>query len=257
MTYFSGEPAMAENPPRRRLLLSAFAAAASLSVAAGLGLGLGFAPAALAQGTGLLYDPQPPADSAYVRIIALGNAPVDVILNGTRRIKGMSAGEPSDYLVLPAGSHHFELRGAGSTARQATVAVQAGRAMTIAFVSPQADAAPLLFEDRPNTNKLKALVAVYHLHQKSGALDMLAGDGGTRVFSAVTYGASNSLSVNPITVDLFAAAAGEKGRITSTSLSMAPGGTYSLFLVPNDKNALELRGRVNRVERYTGSAKSS
>lgn len=246
---------MLEHPPRRRMLLSAFARAAALSAAVVLGLGL--APAAVAQGTGLLYDPQPPADSAYVRVIALGNAPVDVVLNGSRRIKAMSAGEPSDYLVLPAGSHHFELRGSGSAVRQATVAVQAGRALTIAFVSPQSDAAPLLFEDRPNTNKLKALVAVYHLHAKSGALDLLAGDGSTRVFSAVNYGASNALSVNPITVDLFAAAAGEKSRISSTSLTMSPGGTYSLFLVPNDKNALELRGRVNRVERYTGSAKSS
>jgi alginate O-acetyltransferase complex protein AlgF len=238
---------MFKHSPRRRALLSAFA----LTAAVGLS-----SPVA-AQSTGLLYDPQPPADSAYVRIIVLGTMPVDVALNGVRRIKGMTAGEPSDYLVLPAGAHRFELRSTGSPVREATVNVQAGRALTIAFVSPQPDAAPLLFEDRPNTNKLKALVAVYHLHAKSGPLDVLAADGGTRVFSAVAYGTSSALSVNPITVDLHAANPGDKGRLASASLSMTPGGTYSLFLVPGDKNALELRARVNRVERYTGPAKSS
>ncbi|NEX61073.1 alginate O-acetyltransferase AlgF [Noviherbaspirillum galbum] len=211
---------------------------------------------AAAQSTGLLYDPQPPADSAYVRVIALGAGPVDVSVAGVKRIKGLAAGEPSEYMVLAAGKHQFELSVNGKPGRRAAVNVQSGRVLTIAFAGAEGDA-PIVFEDRANTNKLKAVLAVYHLHAKSGALDLLAGDGSTRVFQNVAYGSSSALSVNPVSVDVFAAAAGDKAKLASASLAMAPGGTYSLFLVPGPKNALELHALTNRIERYTGSPKSS
>ncbi|WP_194723914.1 alginate O-acetyltransferase AlgF [Noviherbaspirillum malthae] len=212
--------------------------------------------ASAAQSTGLLYDPQPPADSAYVRIIALGTAPMEVAVDGARRIKALAASEPSEYLVLPAGPHQFELRGGGRT-RHATVNVQSGRALTLAFITAQADAAPVVFEDRPNANKLKAVVAVYHLHAKSGALDVSTADGSTRVFANVGFATSSAIPVNPITVDLIASAAGDKARLTGARLAMAPGGTYSVFLVPDAKGNLELRTRTNQIERFTGAHHSS
>jgi alginate O-acetyltransferase complex protein AlgF len=237
---------MLRHSPRRRNVMAALL----LTAAAGLPL------AAVAQSNGLLYDPQPPADSAYVRVIALGAGAMDLTIDGTRRIKGLATAEPSEYLVLPAGPHQLALHGGGST-RHATVNVQAGRALTLAFVAAQADAVPIVFEDRPNANKLKAVVAVYHLHAKSGALDVLTADGNTRVFANVSYAASSAIPVNPITVDLIASAAGDKARLAGANLVMAPGGTYSVFLVPDAKGTLEVRTRTNRIERYTGAGKPS
>ena len=54
---------------------------------------------ASAQQAGTLYDPEPPADSAYVRFIVLGSGAVDVLVDGKPRVTKLAAGTPSDYLV--------------------------------------------------------------------------------------------------------------------------------------------------------------
>lgn len=228
--------------PRRRLLL-----------AAGL-LGLCGAWPALAQQTGLLYDPDPPADSAYVRVIvAAPGAPLDLAVDGKARLTGLRFGEPSDYLVLPAGAHTLTLA-PGKGAREAVrTAIQApkGRAVTIALMARDGDGKPLVFEDKANANKLKAVLGVYHL--AGGApLDVLAGSGGQAVFPALEAGKAAYRSVNPISVDLALAAPGGGERLAATSLSMDFGGTYSLLILPGEGGKPRLTATLNKVERYTG-----
>jgi len=206
------------------------------------------ATAARADATGLLYDPQPPANSAYVRVInaAAGNA-VDVSVDGRARLRGIGPGEASEYLVLPAGKRALAI---GATKVELDVA--AGRALTVAF---KGDAKPWIFEDKANTNKLKAVVAVYYLADKGAAVDVLTADGATKVFTGVAPGTSTGRAVNPIKVDLIAANAGSTAALAKANLAMEPGGTYSLLIYPGARGELAARGLLNKVERYTGKPK--
>lgn len=212
-------------------------------------------PVASAQPTGLLYDPEPPVDSAYVRIIlASPEGSVDVFVDGRPRIRNLEAGAASEYMVLAVGKHTVALHLPGKSAAQleAPLEVVRGRAMTVAFPALRADAAPVLFEDKANSNKLKALLAVYHLNAKAGPLDVLTADGGTKVFSDVAYGASRSLQVNPISIEMIATKVDDKVPQARTSLAMTQGGTYSVLLLSGKGGKLTAHAVQNKIERYTG-----
>ena len=207
-----------------------------------------------AQTNGALYDPQPPADSAYVRVIVVSaDGPVDVQLDGKPRLHGLAGAAPSDYMVVKAGAHKLSLQLAGKpTAVDVNLEVVAGRSMTIALPALRADSKPQFFEDKANANKLKAVLTFYHLAPKAGPVDMLTADGSTKVFSAVAPGALASLSVNPIAVELQATRPGDKAGLAKASLTMAQGQTYSLLLLPGDGDKLVLKAGINTLERYTG-----
>jgi alginate O-acetyltransferase complex protein AlgF len=213
---------------------------------------------ALAQPAGQLYDPEPPADSAYVRVLVVNaDAPVDVLVDGRPRSQKINAGEIGDYMVLGAGKHviSVQLSGKTNTLASHTLEVVKGKAMTLAFTSLKPGATPTVFEDKANTNKLKSVVAAYHLDSKAGALDVLTADGNTKVFTNLAYGVSNSIQVNPISVELIASKTGEKSSQTSppkTTLSMAQGATYSVFLMPNHQGNLIAKTAMNKTERYVG-----
>src|SRR5258706_14157942 len=212
------------------------------------------ATGAHAEKDGLLYDPQPPANSAYVRVVnAVPDSVIDVSVDAAARVRALATGEASDYLVLPAGKRVLGVtHGAKGSPVSVTIDVAAGRALTVAFNSLRADAPPWIFEDKANTNKLKAVVAVYYLAEKGAAVDVLTADGATRVFSGVRPGTSAGLSRNPINVDLIAMEAKSPEPLARASLAMAPGGTYSVLLFPGAGGRLSVRALHNKVERYTG-----
>lgn len=207
---------------------------------------------AAADPNGLLYDPEPPADSAYVRVLlAKGQGPVDVLVDGKARVRKLAAGSASDYMVLAAGRHGITLEplAKGAPVLRGTLEVIRGRAVTLAFGTASA---PVVFEDKANANKLKALLAVYHLGAETGPLDVLTADGATRVFAGLAPGATASISVNPITTGLIAARAGDNSALAEATLAMNRGGTYSLFLLPGPKGTLIARAVQNNIQRYTG-----
>lgn len=208
-----------------------------------------------AQQAGLLYDPEPPLDSAYVRIIvASREGPIDVFVDGRQRIQKLASGEASEFMVLSAGTHTIALHPAGKTAEQLSTKLEVtkGRALTVAFPALKANTAPLLIEDKTNSNKLKALLAVYHLDTKTGPLDILTADGNTKVLTGIAYGASASIQVNPIEVDLMAAKAGDKASLARTSLKMTQGATYSVFLMAGENGKMTAKVGLNKIERFTG-----
>jgi hypothetical protein len=215
---------------------------------------LGIAFSGFAQPAGVLYDPEPPADSAYVRVIHTGVGVVDVSVDGRVRVKKLSSGEPSEYLVFSAGKHAVALHPPGKSAPTTTAAIEvvSGRAKTIAFTALKSDVAPVLFEDKANSNKLKALLAVYHLDPKIGPLDVFTADGATKVFTGLVYGGSASIQVNPISIDLIAVKSGDKVAQTKVSLTMSQGGTYSFFMLPGSNGKLVSRAAQNKNERFTG-----
>ncbi len=217
----------------------------------------GFTSHATAQTLGALYDPQPPADSAYVRVIVVNaEGSMDVQLDGKPRLQGLAAATASDYMVLKAGQHQLKVQGSGkSGSAEIPLEIVAGRSVTVALPSLGADSKPLFFADKANTNKLKAVLTVYHLAPKAGAIDTLTADGNTKVFSGVAPGTSASLAVNPITIELQASKAGEKTALAKAPLTMAQGLTYSLLVLPGapgDGDKLVMKSSANALERYTG-----
>lgn len=207
----------------------------------------------MAQATGLLYDPQPPADSAYVRVIhSVAGQSVDVVVDGKTRLRNVSSGVASDYLVLPAGNHTMVLQPAGrdKPLLSTPIEVNAGRASSLVYTSFKADFKPLTFQDKANANKAKAVICAYNLIQESGPVDISTADGTTKVFSGLLPNTSACLSVNPINVDLASSLPGSTPK--KASLSMSHGGTYSLILHAGSKNQPLLQTQLNQVERYTG-----
>jgi alginate O-acetyltransferase complex protein AlgF len=208
---------------------------------------------ARAEKDGLLYDPQPPANSAYVRLInAVPEATFDVSIDGNARLSGLRTGDASDYLVLPAGKRALGITSAKGPKLNVNLDVAAGRAMTLAIHSLRPGAPPWIFEDKANTNNLKSILAVYYHAHHRDALDVLTADGKIKVFAGVKPSSSAGISVNPIKVDLIAAPAGSTQPLARASLAMAPGGTYSVLLFPGPRGELTARALHNKVERYTG-----
>ena len=210
--------------------------------------------ASLAQTQGVLYDPQPPADSAYLRVIVVAAAkPFEVQLDGKTRVQSLAAATPSDYMVVKAGKHQLALRGGTpDSTTEVPLDIVAGRTLTVALDALRPDSKPVLFQDRTNANKLKALLTVYHLASALGPVDMLTADGATRVFSGVAPGTSASLPVNPVTVELQAHKAGDVTPLARAGLTMTNGTTYSLWLLPGEGGKSVLKPGVNALERYTG-----
>lgn len=207
---------------------------------------------ALAQHATGLYDPQPPADSAYVRVITLkAPTPVDVWLDNKPRLRQVTVAQPSDYMVVTAGHHNLTLK-AGSQSVSVPLDVLAGHSLTLALAHLGGDAKPLLLPDKANTNKLKAVIMAYHLDSKAGPLDILTADGTTKVFTALAPGHSASLVVNPVSIEFMVTRAGDKTALARAGLSMSPGGTYSLVFTTADNGQLAAAGYANKLERYTG-----
>lgn len=217
---------------------------------------IGLGGVAGAQSTGLLYDPEPPSDSAYVRVIHASRegGSVDVVVDGQARVRNLRAGEASDYMVLAAGKHSIALRPIGKSATQPTTSLDVvrGRAISLAFLALTADSVPLVFEDKANSNKLKALLSVYHLDAKSGPLDVTTADKVTQVFPNMAFGKSNSIQVNPITIELIATPVGGGAAKARGTLAMTQGATYSMLLLPAAGGKLTANITQNKIERYTG-----
>lgn len=206
-----------------------------------------------AQAQGLLYDPEPPADSAYVRVMAVseGDA-MQIAVDGKSRGARLQHGVPSDYMVIPAGKHTVSLSAAGRADAKYTadLAVIAGRAMTVAFNADDTKAAPAVFEDHANSNKLKAVLAVYPFAPKAATVDISTADGKVSVFKGLVAGTMRNLVVNPIKIKLGAFHDGK--NLAMMSLDMEPGGTYSILLLPAAHDGVSAQVVQNKVERYTG-----
>ena len=206
---------------------------------------------ASAQSTGRLYDPMPPDDSAYLRIVQVGaGKPVDVLVDGKVRVRQLASRSPSAYLVIPAGKHAIQLQGGGAKGPKVDLVAEGKSAYTIAFPSAAAGAKGLVFTDRTSTNRLKAMLAVYHLAPAAGAVNVTTADGKTKVFGDLKPGTPAILEVNPIKVNL-AVTSSAKTKAAS-SLDMKQGSAYSIFLFPSNGTGMSPLTIENQRERYTG-----
>ncbi|AGX86482.1 DUF4397 domain-containing protein [Candidatus Symbiobacter mobilis] len=205
---------------------------------------------AQAQPAGQLYDPVPPADSAYLRyVLSAVQGSLEVSLGDA--VHGVDAQKVSAYRIVRAGSHRVGVRAAGSRSpyRYIDVELTPSGATTLVFPDAAGSQPPLRFQDQANTNRLKARITLYHLADKAGPVHLQAG---TRtVFSNVAFGKTASMQVNPVSVTFDAMDAGNPtNKLATASVSLQQGGTYSLFLLPGTLHPTLLTLQ-NQTERYT------
>ena len=185
-------------------------------------------PALALAADGGLYAPDPPPDSAFARFIVGGSGPagVDVSVDGVSRVKALALGQPSNYLVVPAGSHAIKVSSAGKSDSLATFTLKA-EAKNFYTLPVMAGKVSLL-TDGTNKDKLKALLAVYNLVPGAAGLSINTADGATKVFSNVPSGQGKSLAVNAVSVDL-KVTLGAAG-VALKKATFASGGAYSIVV---------------------------
>jgi len=174
--------------------------------------GLSLLSAAAAQDNGL-YDPAPPANSAFVRVL---NAPAATL--GGKSVTA-ARGAASAYVVIPQGEFDAKLGATGGKLK-----VEAGK-----FYSVVASGNKLvLLTDQAADNRAKAVLALYNL-SKSATVDLKTADGKTTVVKGVKSGESGSRAVNGITVDL-AAFSGTKTLGSLKGVKLERGSAYAVVV---------------------------
>jgi hypothetical protein len=208
-------------------------------------------PASLWAETPALYDPQPPADSAYLRLLLTANAsPAQVWVDDRLRLSGLAPLQPSDYLVLAAGKHSVRLQ-LGAAKAQFVFEAVPGRASTAVVATVDAKSTPQILEDKTGTNRLKAMITAYHFAPLGGPVDILTADGAAKVFANLAPCQSASLAVNPVAVELIVTRAGDKTPLAKLQLQLSAGGATSLVLTPAAGTGIAAAAHANRVERYS------
>ncbi|MBC3920995.1 alginate O-acetyltransferase AlgF [Undibacterium sp. CY18W] len=220
---------------------------------------------ATAQSTGALYEPEPPADASYIRVIYLGQQDqVDVLIDGKIRQTSLQESQFSHYMVLPAGPHELILQSRTGSKKAQTLKldVRAKRIQTLAFMHLQAQTTtltPVIFEDRSNSNRLKSTLTAYHLAPESGTVNIKTADGKTSVFRDLAPSTSYSLAVNPVSVELLVCPLNERPATSvdcapsgkgqaRTPLAMERGDNYSLLLSTEAHSDLRARVSKNTLE---------
>lgn len=159
-----------------------------------------------------LYDPAPPANSAFVRVAGVPAATL-----GGKAVTAQP-GAASAYVVIPQGNFAAKAGSASSTLN-----VEAGKFYTVVSTGGKL----ALLTDEAASNRAKALLTVYNLSKSS--VDLKTADGKTTVVTAIKSGASGSRAVNGITVDL-SAFAGAKALGTVKSVKLERGNAYALVV---------------------------
>jgi alginate O-acetyltransferase complex protein AlgF len=195
-----------------------------------------------------LYDPMPPANSAYVRVIALSGGEYGVWVEQKERVSKVPSGTPSPYMVLPPGNQQIEVRSGGQTIAVA-VNTQASRSFTVLLPEMKADKA-VVVSDKNNSNRLKATLMAYNLGTQ--AADLSTADGQTTIFKNMAPGAGNGLVVNPVTLD-YKATGSDGSTVGSGRVELTPGGAYTVVLTGASAGGPKAAAFTNSVERYLGN----
>lgn len=212
-----------------------------------LACGVLLAHSVWAQGSGRLYDPEPPSDSGYVRIVWAMGATVQVSVDGKARVAKLAPYGVSEYLVLKEGVHTLAFQQGGKTWSHPWT-VTRGKSVSLAYAAMKGDGPSHVMEDKGNTNRLKSLLAFYNLHPRAVKADVSTQQGKSKVFDGVAYGSMAALQVNPIAIGLEVAGA---DRSAVAQLEMQAGQTYSVFLFNVDGKP-QTRVVQSTTERYTG-----
>ena len=143
-----------------------------------------------------LYDPAPPADSAFVRVInAAEGGPVDVSL-GANSFSKVAFPGISAYQIVPQGAHSAKLGG-----DETDLTITAGKYYSLAVVEKDGKKEIVQIEDPQIKNPAKALITFYNLSDAPAAA-LYAAAQKADIFPAVKTGDKASREVNALTIDV-------------------------------------------------------
>ncbi|WP_084147846.1 alginate O-acetyltransferase AlgF [Deinococcus frigens] len=160
-----------------------------------------------------LYDPAPPPNSAFVRVLDVPAA----TLGG--KAVAAEKGAASPYVVIAQGD--FAVKAGTVSGR---LKVEAGNFYSVVTSGGKL----VLLTDQAAENRAKALLTIYNL-SKASRVDLKTADGKTAVVSGVRSGESGSRAVNGVTVDL-SAFDGSKALGTLRGIRLERGNAYALVL---------------------------
>lgn len=141
-----------------------------------------------------LYDPAPPANSAFLRIMsAAPAAPADAKIGGSP--VSMGEANVSDFVVVPGGKSAVEAGG-----KSGEVDCPSGKYCSAVFDLAGA-AAPSLIVDEVLDNPAKSGLHFYNLTDQA-ALTLFAPDQGVALFEGVAAGGMKFRQVGAVTVNL-------------------------------------------------------
>ncbi|WP_034345584.1 alginate O-acetyltransferase AlgF [Deinococcus misasensis] len=138
-----------------------------------------------------LYDPAPPANSAYVRAFNLDASSTELTVEKKNygKLNTLSA---SAYLIIPDGKQNVLVNKASQS-----LSFSAGKYYTLLLQGGKVQ----VMEDESNTNRAKALITLYNLTDSKN-VGLKTADGKATVFKDVEIGKSKSQAVNGIKVAL-------------------------------------------------------
>lgn len=188
-----------------------------------------------AEGNADLYDAVAPADSAFVRVLNLSDANIEVTLSGKLNPQKVAPGQLGGYRFVPAGAHKI---GVGAKAIEPTLAANA--ASTVVYDGKQLN----LIADQYVNEPKKAQVAFYNLTPAQATLR--TADGKHEVVKALANGQTGARMVNEIKID-FAAYVNDQEVASFDELFLKKGRSYSYVLLPGNRS-LSLANSIDPTE---------
>lgn len=149
------------------------------------------AATAMAASDSALYGPTAPKGSTFVRLFNASNNEVSASV-GSANLNDVSPLASSDFSFLPQGDYTAKV-GSGSL----PVKLAADHYYTLVSYG---NAAPVLVEEAPFTNKQKSLVRLQNLSDQ--ALTLKTADGKTEVVASVQAKGTGQREINPVKVSL-------------------------------------------------------
>lgn len=166
-----------------------------------------------------LYDPRPPAGSAFVRFFNAADKPMNATIGG-KSYGDVPAIAASPYYVQKQGRVEFK-----TGLKVLPLALEGGAFYT---VITDAGGNPLLHKDTVATDPAKAMLVLYNLTSDI-PLALRAKDGMVTVVDHVAKGKSAHRGINAVKVDLSVTGEGEKVVHRFDPLVLEQARTYSIF----------------------------
>jgi len=195
---------------------------------------------AVAQGQ--VYDAQPPAGSAYVRVVnALpGAAELRSPAFDTRRLGTQAAQRVMDYMVVPnVAGRPLRLDFAeGERRGQASIRLEPGSFVTVLLHrnAAQAVSATALVE-QTEFNRARARLAFYNALFDCPEAGLSLLPGGQAVFAGVPALQTRSRVISPVSAEL-RAQCGDRATAAFPLSGLEAGGMYSIWLMAGQDGAL-------------------
>ncbi|MDN7242663.1 DUF4397 domain-containing protein [Planococcus sp. N028] len=192
------------------------------------------------------------ADTAKVRVVhASPDAPaVDVYVNGDLTLENVAFKANSGYLDVPAGTHDVEVFATGTEYAEgegvlrADLAVEAGKAYTVAAANTVDALEFVVAEDSMEVTDGKAKVRVGHLSPDAPAVDVGLIDGDALFSGAEFPGITDYAELDPGTYDLEIRLPDGTQVLPLEGTELAADTVYSVFAV-NNADALEVIALVD------------